>query len=63
MSVMFEEQVPVEPEDGGEFVDIEEAGEDGEEVSLAERESGHHLESQPDQGSDAGLDRTLPKPL
>jgi hypothetical protein len=33
MSVMFEEQVPVEPEDGGEFVDIEEAGEDGEEIS------------------------------
>ena len=33
MSVMFEEQVPVVPEDGGEFVDIEEAGEDAEEVS------------------------------
>ena len=33
MSVMFEEQVPVEPEDGGEFVDIEEAGEDAEEIS------------------------------
>ena len=33
MSVMFEEQVPVEPEDGGDFVDIEEAGEDAEEVS------------------------------
>ena len=33
MSVMFEEQVPVEPEDGGDFVDIEEAGEDGKEVS------------------------------
>ena len=33
MSVMFEEQVPVEPEDGGEFVDIEEAGEGGEEIS------------------------------
>jgi hypothetical protein len=33
MSIMFEEQVPVEPEDGGEFVDIEEAGEDAEEVS------------------------------
>ena len=33
MSVMFEEQVPVEPEDGGDFVDIKEAGEDGEEVS------------------------------
>jgi hypothetical protein len=30
---MFEEQVPVEPEDGGEFVDIEEAGEHGEEIS------------------------------
>ena len=33
MSVMFEEQVPVEPVDCGEFVDIEEAGEYGEEVS------------------------------
>ena len=33
MSVMFEEQVPVEPEDGGEFVDMEEAGEHGEEIS------------------------------
>jgi len=33
MSVMFEEQIPVEPEDGDEFVDIEEAGEDGEEIS------------------------------
>ena len=33
MSVMFEEQVPVEPEDGGDHVDAEEAGEDGEEVS------------------------------
>ena len=33
MSVMFEEQVPVEPEDGGKHVDIEEVGEDGEEVS------------------------------
>ena len=33
MSIMIEEQVPVEPEDGGEFVDIEEAGEDAEEVS------------------------------
>ena len=33
MSAGFEEQVPVEPEDGGEFVDIEEAGEDAEEVS------------------------------
>jgi hypothetical protein len=33
MSVMFEEQVPVEPEDGGDFVDIEEAGEHGEEIS------------------------------
>jgi hypothetical protein len=30
---MFEEQVPVEPEDGGDHVDIEEAGEHGEEVS------------------------------
>jgi len=29
----FEEQVPVEPEDGGDHVDAEEAGEDGEEVS------------------------------
>jgi hypothetical protein len=33
MSVMFEEQVPVEPENGGEFVDIEEDGEDGEGIS------------------------------
>jgi hypothetical protein len=33
MSAGFEEQVPVEPEDGGDFVDIEEAGEDGEEIS------------------------------
>jgi hypothetical protein len=33
MSIMFEDQVPVEPEDGGEFVDIEEVGEDGEEIS------------------------------
>jgi len=33
MSVMFEEQVPVEPEDGGDFVDIEEAGENAEEIS------------------------------
>jgi hypothetical protein len=33
MSAGFEEQVPVEPEDGGEFVDIEEGGEHGEEVS------------------------------
>ena len=33
MSVMFEEQVPVESEDGGDFVDIEEAVEDGEEIS------------------------------
>ena len=33
MTVMFEEQVPVEPEDGGEFVDMEEAGEGGEEIS------------------------------
>ena len=30
---MFEEQVPVEPEDGGDHVDIEEAGEHGEEIS------------------------------
>jgi hypothetical protein len=33
MSVIFEDQIPVEPEDGGDFIDIEEAGEDGEEVS------------------------------
>ena len=33
MSVMFEEQVPVEPEGGGDFVDIQEAGDGGEEVS------------------------------
>ena len=33
MSVIFEDQIPVEPEDGGDFVDAEEAGEDGEEVS------------------------------
>tara|TARA_R110000868_G_scaffold150630_1_gene374013 strand:- start:422 stop:526 length:105 start_codon:yes stop_codon:yes gene_type:complete len=32
MSVLFEDAIPVEPEDGGPFVDIEEAGEDGEEV-------------------------------
>jgi len=32
MSSGFEEQVPVEPEDGGDFVDIEEAGEHGEEI-------------------------------
>ena len=32
MSVMFEEQIPVEPEGGGDFVDIEEDGEGGEEV-------------------------------
>ena len=30
MSVMFEDQIPTEPVDGGEFVDIEEAGEDEE---------------------------------
>ena len=33
MSVIFEDQIPVEPEDGGDFIDTEEAGEDGEEVS------------------------------
>jgi hypothetical protein len=33
MSVIFEDQIPVEPEDGGDFIDVEEAGEDGEEVS------------------------------
>ena len=33
MSVMFEEQVPVEPVDGGDHVDAEEAGEGGEEIS------------------------------
>ena len=33
MSVIFEDQIPVEPEDGGDFIDIEEAGEDGEEIS------------------------------
>ena len=33
MSVIFEDQIPVEPEDGGDFIDIEESGEDGEEVS------------------------------
>ena len=32
MSVLFEDQIPVEPEDGGAFVDIEEKGEDAEEV-------------------------------
>jgi hypothetical protein len=32
MSIMFEDQIPVEPVDGGPFVDIEEAGEDGQEV-------------------------------
>ena len=33
MSVIFEDQIPVEPEDGGDHVDAEEAGEDAEEVS------------------------------
>jgi hypothetical protein len=32
MSVLFEDAIPVEPEEGGAFVDIEEEGEDGEEV-------------------------------
>jgi hypothetical protein len=32
MSVLFEDAIPVEPAEGGAFVDIEEAGEDGEEV-------------------------------
>jgi hypothetical protein len=33
MSVIFEDQIPVEPEDGGDHVDAEEAGEDAEEIS------------------------------
>lgn len=33
MTTQFEDQIPVDPEDGGEFIDVEEAGEDGEEVS------------------------------
>jgi hypothetical protein len=32
VSVLFEDQIPVEPEEGGAFVDIEEEGEHGEEV-------------------------------
>ena len=32
MSVLFEDQIPVEPEEGGAFVDIEEEGEHGEKV-------------------------------
>lgn len=30
MSVLFEDQIPVEPVEGGAFVDIEEEGEDAE---------------------------------
>ena len=30
MSVSFEDQIPVEPVDGGEFIDVEEEGEDEE---------------------------------
>ena len=32
MSVLFEDQIPVEPVDGGAFVDIEEEGENAEEI-------------------------------
>jgi hypothetical protein len=32
MSVLFEDAIPVEPVEGGAFVDIEEEGEHGEEV-------------------------------